>query len=151
MTDGEPEAPGRAGLQVALRWLSIVAAIAGIVGTVVTVAQWIESRPHTDSPAAPASSSIGTAATTGSAPTDDAEIKTGQCVRNVGGVDTPQMKITSCGPGTFLVLARIEEDFSQESDADVACQAQAAGYSQYYFSAVPQAAGTQVVYCLKEQ
>ncbi|MEU7823196.1 hypothetical protein [Catellatospora sp. NPDC049133] len=151
MTDGEPESRGRPGLQAALRWLSIVAAIAGIVGTVVTVAQWIESRPNADPPAAVAPSATGAAATTGIATNDDATIKVGLCVRDAGGVDTPQLKVTPCGPGALLVLARIEEDFSQESDAVVACQAQAPGYSDYHFSTVPQAAGTQVVYCLKEQ
>ncbi|MDI1461584.1 hypothetical protein QEZ54_11425 [Catellatospora sp. KI3] len=156
MTDGEAGSSGREGRQSAMKWLTIVAGVTGIVASVVTVVQWLESRPD-DTPAAvatasaaaptPTASTVGTAATTG----DDALIRADQCVRDVGDAEHPLMKIADCGPGTMRVLVRIEEDFTDESGADAACQAQAPTYSQYYFSTERPAAGTQVVFCLKEQ
>jgi hypothetical protein len=56
----------------------------------------------------------------------------GQCVRNEGSAEKPEMKISTCGDGTFEVLKRVDGRTTGEADAEAKC-AKVANYTKWYF------------------
>lgn len=98
------------------------------------VAWWLATRddvpPANATPTAAASSAAPTAL-----PTDGRDarfVTSGQCVRNDGSEDVPQMVIAPCGDGAFEVLRRIDGATTGETDAQKKCAA-VTGYSNWYF------------------
>lgn len=78
-----------------------------------------------------------TAATTAAQPTprdsEDARfVEKGQCVRNQGTADDPDMKIVPCASGTYEVLKRIDGRTSGEADAEQKCS-KVPHYTKWYF------------------
>ena len=56
----------------------------------------------------------------------------GQCVRNEGTADKPEMKIVACASGTFEVLKRVDGRTTGEADAEAKC-GKVANYTKWYF------------------
>ncbi len=56
----------------------------------------------------------------------------GQCVRNEGTADAPQMTIVPCTNGTYEVLARVDGRTTGEADAETKC-AKVRQYTKWYF------------------
>jgi hypothetical protein len=56
----------------------------------------------------------------------------GQCVRNEGTADKPQMQIVPCATGSFEVLARVDGRTTGEADAETKC-AKVPRYTKWYF------------------
>jgi hypothetical protein len=56
----------------------------------------------------------------------------GQCVRNEGNADKPEMTIVACASGTFEVLKRVDGRTTGEADAEAKC-AKVANYNKWYF------------------
>jgi hypothetical protein len=56
----------------------------------------------------------------------------GQCVRNEGTADSPQMSIAVCTSGAYEVLARIDGRTTGEADAETKC-AKVKHYTKWYF------------------
>ncbi len=56
----------------------------------------------------------------------------GQCVRNEGTADAPQMTIVPCANGTYEVLARVDGRTTGEADAETKC-AKVRQYTKWYF------------------
>ncbi|MCG5452593.1 hypothetical protein [Micromonospora hortensis] len=120
-------------LRALLRWLGAAAAIAGIVGVVFQVIEWAGSRA-TPEVRSSAGASPTVATPTAKASGDEQFVQAGQCVRNVGGVATVVYEIATCGPGTWRVLARVEQAVVDEAQADAVCEAQAPGFAEYHYS-----------------
>ena len=59
-------------------------------------------------------------------------VATGQCVRNEGTAEKPEMKISACANGTFKVLKRVDGRTTGEADAESKC-AKVADYTKWYF------------------
>jgi hypothetical protein len=59
-------------------------------------------------------------------------VAAGQCVRNDGSEDVPQMRVTACRKGTFEVLKRIDGATTGEKDAQIKCAA-VTGYTNWFF------------------
>jgi hypothetical protein len=76
-------------------------------------------------------------------------VKRGQCVRNEGTADQPEMKIVACASGTFEVLKRIDGRTSGEPDAEQKCK-QVTGYSKWFFYD-SELDSLDFVLCLKER
>lgn len=70
--------------------------------------------------------------------------KAGDCVVNDGTDDAPILRLVRCGPGAFVVLARVEG----QTDADQAC-AGVVGYEYKYSYESPLDRGLDFVLCLK--
>jgi hypothetical protein len=56
----------------------------------------------------------------------------GQCVRNEGTADKPQMQIVPCASGSYEVLARVDGRTTGEADAETKC-AKVPRYTKWYF------------------
>lgn len=56
----------------------------------------------------------------------------GQCVRNEGTTDKPDMKIVPCARGTFEVLMRVDGRTTGEADAETKC-GKVPNYTKWYF------------------
>ncbi len=56
----------------------------------------------------------------------------GQCVRNEGTADRPEMKILPCASGTYEVLKRVDGRTTGEADAEDKC-AKVEKYTKWYF------------------
>ncbi len=56
----------------------------------------------------------------------------GQCVRNQGTADRPEMQIVNCANGTYEVLKRVDGRTTGEADAEAKC-AKVANYTKWYF------------------
>ena len=83
-------------------------------------------------------------------PSADARfVKKGQCVRNEGSADTPQMTIVPCASGTYEVLKRIDGRTSGEADAESKCS-KVANYTKWYFYD-SELDSLDFVLCLKER
>jgi hypothetical protein len=59
-------------------------------------------------------------------------VKKGQCVRNEGTPDQPEMKIVACASGTFEVLKRVDGRTTGEADAESKCRS-VPEYTKWYF------------------
>jgi hypothetical protein len=59
-------------------------------------------------------------------------VAAGQCVRNDGSEDVPQMRVTPCVKGAYEVLKRIDGATTGDKDAQVKC-ATVTGYTNWYF------------------
>jgi hypothetical protein len=59
-------------------------------------------------------------------------VKRGQCVRNEGTADTPDMKIVPCAGGTYEVLKRFDGRTTGEADAESKCS-KVPNYTKWYF------------------
>lgn len=55
----------------------------------------------------------------------------GQCVRNEGTADVPEMTISVCASGAYQVLARVDGRTTGEADAEAKC-AKVPNYSKWY-------------------
>ncbi|MDT4990828.1 MAG: hypothetical protein QOH97_720 [Actinoplanes sp.] len=89
-----------------------------------------------DPAANPDGNSATTAATAGqAAPRSSSDARfviKGQCVRNEGTADNPDMKIVPCASGTYEVLKRVDGRTTGEADAESKCN-KAPGYTRWYF------------------
>ena len=56
----------------------------------------------------------------------------GECVRNQGTPDEPDMKIVPCASGTFEVLKRVDGRTTGEADAEAKCS-KVPSYTKWYF------------------
>jgi hypothetical protein len=56
----------------------------------------------------------------------------GECVRNEGTADQPEMVISPCASGAYEVLARVGGQTTGEADAESKC-AKVKGYTKWYF------------------
>ena len=56
----------------------------------------------------------------------------GQCVRNEGTADRPEMTIVACASGTYEVLRRVDGRTTGEADAEAKC-AKVSNYTKWYF------------------
>ena len=56
----------------------------------------------------------------------------GECVRNEGTADEPDMKIVPCASGTYEVLKRVDGRTTGEADAESKCS-KVADYTKWYF------------------
>lgn len=94
-----------------------------------------------DRPLSP--STVGPTVPTASAPaanpnavppssTDARFVTKGQCVRNEGTSDVPQMTISPCASGAYEVLFRVNGRTTGEADAEAKC-AKVPDYSKWYF------------------
>jgi len=85
--------------------------------------------------AAQTSASARPAESTAPAPTGTGDarlVEKGQCIRNEGTDEAPQMRITPCARGTFEVLKRVNGRTTGEPDAESKC-AKVRDYSLWYF------------------
>ncbi|MEV6488726.1 hypothetical protein AB0M20_08825 [Actinoplanes sp. NPDC051633] len=76
-------------------------------------------------------------------------VKKGQCVRNEGTPDQPEMKIVACASGTFEVLKRVDGRTSGEQDAERKCT-KVTGYTKWFFYD-SELDSLDFVLCLKER
>jgi hypothetical protein len=83
-------------------------------------------------------------------PSEDARfVKKGQCVRNEGSSDTPQMTIVPCASGTYEVLKRVDGRTTGEADAESKCS-KVPNYTKWYFYD-SELDSLDFVLCLKER
>ena len=81
---------------------------------------------------------------------EDARFVTkGQCVRNEGTADNPEMKIVACVSGTFEVLKRVDGRTTGETDAESKCN-RVPEYTKWYFYD-SELDSLDFVLCLKER
>ncbi|GGK93636.1 LppU/SCO3897 family protein [Mangrovihabitans endophyticus] len=59
-------------------------------------------------------------------------VEEGQCVRNEGTADEPEMTIVGCASGTYEVLRRVDGKTTGEADAEAKCRG-VDGYTKWYF------------------
>ncbi len=64
--------------------------------------------------------------------TDARFVAKGQCVRNEGTAERPQMQILPCASGTYEVLKRVDGRTTGEADAEAKC-AKVENYTKWYF------------------
>lgn len=127
-----PAPPRRRGPGTAIVVLVAVLGVLVVVGG--GVAWWLIARGGDREPVAqpqPAPSSAAPSI----APSDETDarfVTAGQCVRNEGSEDVPQMTIAPCAEGTFEVLKRVDGATTGEPDAEKKC-ATVSGYTNWYF------------------
>lgn len=119
------------------RALLVIAAILAVVGVTALALVALSGPPlsKTAPAAAPTRSTVAVGARFA---------KAGDCVVNDGTGDTPILRLVSCGPGAFTVLARVEG----VTDADKAC-AGVVGYEYKYSYESPLDDSLDFVLCLK--
>jgi hypothetical protein len=126
-----PPPPRRRGPGAGIIVLVVVLGLLALAGGGVT--WWLLSRPDTPAQALPQPSPTTAAPSTAASGDADARFVTsGQCVRNEGSEDVPQMTIAPCAKGTFEVLKRVDGATTGERDAEKKC-ASVAGYTNWYF------------------
>ncbi|MET8349455.1 hypothetical protein [Micromonospora sp. NPDC005206] len=147
MDDETGSTSGR--LRAVLRWLGAAAALAGIVGVVFQVIEWVGSRDTPSAEASVEASPTSAAPPTARANGDEQFVQVGQCVHNVGDAASVVYEITPCGSGTWRVLARIEQAVANEAQADALGEAQAPGFADYHYSNWAKRSGyLDVVFCV---
>jgi hypothetical protein len=119
------------------RTLLVIAGVLAIVGVTALVLVALSEPPRT--PAAPAP-----AVTRSSVAVGARFAKAGDCVVNDGSDSAPILRLVSCAPGAFTVLARVEG----VTDADQAC-AGVVGYEYKYSYESPLDDSLDFVLCLK--
>jgi hypothetical protein len=129
----QPAAPRRRNAPIVVLVVVLGLLICGGLGTTA----WLILRQ-----ADPAGSTTGalptrTAATTANEvqprSSEDARfVAKGQCVRNEGSAEAPDMKIVPCASGTFEVLKRIDGRTTGEADAEAKCS-KVGDYTKWYF------------------
>jgi hypothetical protein len=83
--------------------------------------------------ALPTSTAATTAAEVQPRSSEDARFVTkGECVRNEGSADAPDMKIVPCASGTYEVLKRVDGRTTGEADAESKCS-KVPHYTKWYF------------------
>jgi hypothetical protein len=107
-----------------------------ILGGLGTTAFLLSGKDRPGSRAAdPAPTNPATAAANDPEPrsSEDARfVVKGQCVRNEGSTDTPDMKIVPCASGTYEVLKRVDGRTTGEADAESKCS-KVPNYTKWYF------------------
>jgi hypothetical protein len=108
--DRRPEraaGPGRSGLVITLAAILVLVLCGG--GTLALYLMHAKGS-MASAPASPAAAGSGSAgARANAAPSYDADsIVKGQCVANDGTGDAPKLRVISCAPGSYLVLARLD-------------------------------------------
>jgi hypothetical protein len=119
------------------RTLLMIAGILAIVGVTALALVALTGAPPTSTPPGPAASRSSVAVGARFA-------KAGDCVVNDGSGDAPILRLVSCAPGAFVVLARVEG----VTDADQAC-AGVVGYEYKYTYESPLDRSLDFVLCLK--
>lgn len=138
--------PGRRGQQRAIVALAIAFAVLACAGLGTTAwvmlresgraaeaaddPRWTPSTVRPTTPAAPATPGDANAAPPNS--TDARFVTKGQCVRNEGTADVPEMSISPCASGAYEVLFRVNGRTTGEADAEAKC-AKVPNYSKWYF------------------
>jgi len=106
-----------------------------ILGGLGTTAWLLSNRgdPAATPGALPSTSATTTAAQPEPRSSEDARfVEKGECVRNEGTADSPDMKIVPCASGTYEVLKRIDGRTTGEADAESKCS-KVANYTKWYF------------------
>jgi hypothetical protein len=104
----------------------------GVTGLLVQKANDKKKAAATATPTA-AAKPTGNNVGPGPRTSEDARfVAKGQCVRNEGSADIPQMSIVPCATGTFEVLARVDGRTTGEADAESKC-AKVPNYTKWYF------------------
>jgi hypothetical protein len=131
---GQPPAPAR-------RRNTPIVALVVVLGLLIcgglgTTAWLLANRNNTSTQgpgAAPTSTAATTAAQVEPRSSEDARFVTkGECVRNEGSADAPDMKIVPCASGTYEVLKRIDGRTTGEADAESKCS-KVPKYTKWYF------------------
>ncbi|HEV7963086.1 MAG TPA: hypothetical protein VGP57_11165 [Actinoplanes sp.] len=131
---GQPPAPARrrntpiVALVVVLGLL-----ICGGLGTTAWLLANRKDTAGTTPGALPTSTAATTAAEVQPRSSEDARFVTkGECVRNEGSADAPDMKIVPCASGTYQVLKRVDGRTTGEADAESKCS-KVPNYTKWYF------------------
>jgi hypothetical protein len=109
-----------------------------ICGGLGTTAWLLNERENTGTPGTSASLPPTVPATDAAADpqprssTDARFVTKGQCVRNEGTAERPEMKILPCASGTYEVLKRVDGRTTGEADAEDKC-AKVDKYTKWYF------------------
>ena len=127
--------------------------ICGGLGTTAwLISQRDDERPVTSGDETPTPSAGETDEVTDPQPrsSEDARfVSKGQCVRNEGTADRPEMKIVACASGTFEVLKRVDGRTTGEADAESKCN-KVPEYTKWYFYD-SELDSLDFVLCLKER
>ena len=106
------------------------------------------------SPSPSASQAASQAPTQAASPTPGTDssadarfVKKGQCVKNVGSTEKPQLQITKCAARTYQVLERFDTATTGEDDAQAKCK-DVQGYTDWYYFNSPLDLNDYVL-CLK--
>jgi hypothetical protein len=119
------------------RVLLVVAAVLAVVGvTALAVVALTAGSPSTPT--------VSATATRSAVAVGARFAKAGDCLVNDGSEDAPVLRLVSCGPQTYVVLARVEG----VTDADKAC-AGVVGYEYNYSYESPLDDNLDFVLCLK--
>ena len=119
------------------RALLMAAAVLAVVGVAALAVVALTTGP-------PSSPTVSATATRSAVAVGARFAKAGDCLVNDGSEDAPVLRLVSCGPHTYVVLARVEG----VTDADKAC-AGVVGYEYNYSYESPLDAGLDFVLCLK--
>ena len=105
-------------------------------------------RPPSASQAASQAPTQAASPTPGTDSSADARfVKKGQCVKNVGSTEKPQLQITKCAARTYEVLERFDTATTGEDDAQAKCK-DVQGYTDWYYFNSPLDLNDYVL-CLK--
>ena len=133
-----PEPPRKRGLSPILALVAVLAVLVcgGGAAAVYFVGRDTDNPSLTQgspSPSAPPSATQAPSPTPEAQSSADARfVKKGQCVKNVGTNDEPDLQITKCGSKTYEVLERIDAATTGKEDAEKKC-AKVEGYTDWYF------------------
>jgi hypothetical protein len=130
-----PQAPPPRRRNTAMLTLVVVLAVFVVGGAATAV--WLVTRGHPAKPGAVAApSTVPTSAgvlTPEPATSEDGRfVRKGQCVRNEGTAQQPEMRIVGCTTGTYEVLKRIDGRTTGQADAETKC-AKVPHYTKWYF------------------
>jgi hypothetical protein len=108
-----------------------------ICGGLGTTAWLLANRDNQGTTTPDALPTVTTTTTTAAQPeprssADARFVEKGQCVRNEGTADTPDMKIVPCASGTYEVLRRVDGRTTGEADAESKCS-KVPNYTKWYF------------------
>jgi hypothetical protein len=88
--------------------------------------------PSTVQPTSPAAPATGSPNAVPPTRVDARFVTKGQCVRNEGTAEVPEMTISVCASGAYEVLFRVNGRTTGEADAEAKC-AKVPNYSKWYF------------------
>ena len=132
---GQPAAPAPPRRNTPIVALVVVLGLL-ICGGLGTTAWLIANRDNSsggDQGALPTTSTAATAANPEPRSSEDARfVAKGECVRNEGSPDQPDMKIVPCASGTYQVLKRVDGRTTGEADAESKCS-KVPDYTKWYF------------------
>ncbi|MEV0899554.1 hypothetical protein [Actinoplanes sp. NPDC049802] len=129
---------------------AVVAVLSVLVGGGLATAAWFVLGDDEEAPKTPVAAAT-TPAGPGARPrtSEDARFATkGQCLRNEGTDDEPELRVVVCTANTYQVLKRIDGKTTGEKDAVGKC-AKVTGYTKWYYYDT-EYDDVDFVLCLKE-